>query len=70
MKRILMLAGMLTPLGPFRYVTNMASVECVKCPTLHTPFLDRFKCANHTPHFRTLVMHSKYYLLLVQKHAI
>lgn len=43
-----MLASMLTPLGPFRYVTNMASVRCVKCLSFHTPFLDRFECTNHT----------------------
>lgn len=49
---------------------DMASVERVKSPTLHTAFLDRFKCANHTPHFRTLLTHSKHHLLPVQKHAI
>lgn len=43
LESIIMLAGMLTPLHHSRYITNTMFAEAFKCPSLHTPFLDRFR---------------------------
>lgn len=43
---------MLRPYRRFRYSTNMAFAEGLKCPSFHTQLLDHFECANSTQHFR------------------
>lgn len=45
------LTSMLTPLRHFRYVTNVALVEAVKCPSFHTQLLDRLECTNSKHYF-------------------
>lgn len=40
--------GMLTLLKHFHYVTRMASVEGVKCPSLHTGFFLQTSWCEHT----------------------
>lgn len=50
-----MLASTLMPLRDFCYITNIAYIRGVKCPSLKPHFLDHFECANSTLHIFILL---------------
>lgn len=62
-KRIPTLAGTLTPLRHFHFVSNMAFDSCVKCPSFHPH--------NFFPNFWTLFeKHTAFFIIMHSKHDV